>query len=140
MGLGLKEVIIMYLKNKINIILALAIMGVCTACGNVKYVSTGSVVENVHAALQGRDIVKSAVPKEKRDKKDKHYGALVVASNNENEENTVYYIKKNKDKIYAETLLFDGATDKNSTFDKSYFSVGADKKYKSFGLRFRFEY
>jgi len=108
-----------------------------TACGDMHYVDNQSLrsAGYLHAPDQSdiREHRYGAVILS-----DRPYTALVDSNTSDNQPPRIYVIKRQKQKMLAETLLSDQSGTKNAVFEKSYLSFSADKQKKRVGIELRF--
>lgn len=116
-----------------------------SACGGVEYVDNLSLREGSYLSAQQKMDME-------RDKgKLRQFGALVIGKKKKdgngqtvslNGEDTprVFMLKRNRDAVRAETLLFDNTDESKAMFKRTYLSFGADRKQKTVGLQLRLIY
>lgn len=103
------------------------------SCSSVEYV-TSREVPYVKASGFSEDHL---------DSKKKQFGALLFKAKKKSDtpdDTRAFLIRKDSSSYVAETLLYDNSFDDKATFEKTYFSFGADKKNKRIGLKLRFVY
>lgn len=127
---------IMVLKLLKRLMIAIPFCLTAAACSSsVEYLDNGS--------LQSSNLVSGSYKEDLIAEKGnglKQFGAFVVKTGDKNAEPRVFVIKREKGKIMAETLLFDNTGEKNSMFEKTFLSFGANRERSSFGISFRFVY
>lgn len=134
--------------KKIFNILAITILGsICISCNNMDYMNKKSFREM--RASQG---IESFAPSKFDRKKIKEYGGLVIKPSNEESdsgstdtstlEDENYYVsfKRQKSRVFAETLLFKADNEEKSIIDKTFFNFGLDKKKKGMSFEVTLKY
>ncbi len=116
-----------------------------SACGKVEYMDTAHLMQS--------DFVSSEQKYHLSQTKGwlKDFGAVVVGGEaktppadieaaiaHEPEKPRVFHLKRHKEHVMAETMLFDNRDTHNATFKESYLSVGADRDKRMVGLQLRF--
>jgi len=119
--------------NLKRVIIALPLLLTMVGCAGVDY------VDNKTLGQMGLlDSKNSGVPKQ--------FGAIMLtnedsedAEGKENKANMVF-LKRYKSAYMAQTMLFDNTGDEKASFEKSYLTVGADRKKKSVRLELKFTF
>ncbi len=127
----------MFYKQLKRIVLILPFCVLISACSSIKYVSNNT--------LRDISLADSNISVKEKARK---YGAIIIGKTNREQgkldftkyEHRVFILKTHKSRYIAETLLTDNSGEKKPTFDRSYFSFGADRKNKSFRMQIRFVY
>lgn len=108
-----------------------------SACSNMEYVSSHALAKSYNLSLHQGGSSVTPLPK--------HYGAIKLTrspgvDSEEQPQERVFLLKREKGHYMAETLLFDHSTEPNRTFEKSFLSFGANRDNRSVGLALRFIY
>lgn len=157
-------------SKAVMIAAVMLLCSITSACGPLRYASNSELAkmgllpalkEQAQApgqAAQGRTAESSHFLKPLRRNNTRHFGALVLkrsednagaeaafqdgmsAGNGGENQDMVFFIKRESSRIVAETELYSSASPDKSFFDKTYLSVGADRKNRSLGITFRFTY
>ena len=118
---------------------------ISSACSQMEYVDNHTLSQ-IDGTLVSKQDLKTPFSTRQlgglvfRSKNDDETTDTHAALKEEKHDERVFLIKRDKQKIMAETLLFDNTNVANSTFKKSYFSFGADRKRSRVGFEFRFVY
>lgn len=115
------------------------------ACGKMDYMDTAQVMqsdfisnEQKYHLSQTEGWLKDFGAVVVGAKPEKPPGDIKTAITHEPDKPRVFHLKRHKDHVMAETMLFDNRNSHKSTFKESYFSIGADRDKRMLGLQLRF--
>ncbi len=115
--------------------LAMGMALVLCACSSVSYIDRHGY------AFRGDGDNSRARPLAEKRKGLQEFGAIHFADQkNPESKGRTFVLKRDKTYFAAETTLMDYTGDNESWFDRSYFSVGVDRKKRVLGLQLRFVY
>lgn len=121
-----------------KLIVAIPFCITATACSSVDYVDNKTLQES---NLVGGNLVSNNFSEQGGAFKGmKQFGALVIKPKNKDADPKVFMLRREKQKLVAETMLYDSKGDKKSMFDQTYFAFGANRETSTFGVSFRFVY
>lgn len=100
------------------------------------------------AGLRNSQGVASFIPSKFDNKKIREYGGLVIKDTKKDttdkdlDEGDNYYVsfKRQKSRVFAETLLFKSDNEEKSFIDQTFFDFGVDKKQKGVSFNLTLKY
>lgn len=132
------------MKKILNISALLILVNICIACNNnVDYMNRKD-----YAKLRADQGVDSFIPTKFDGRKIREYGGVVI-KNAEDEDNSSdineedhHYVafKREKSRVFAETLLFRSDNERKTFVDQTFFDFGVDKKKKTLSLNLTLKY
>ncbi len=135
------------MKKFFNILLTFTIGALCVSCSGVDYMNRQSYSE-----LRTSQGVQSFIPSKLDNKKVREYGGVIIKpstiteaadlnANSQVEEDNYYVaFKREKKRLYAETLLFKSDNEQKTIVDQTFFDMGFDRKTKGLSFNLTLKY
>lgn len=120
--LYMKNMLIIDIKKLISVI---AICSLTPACSGMSYLDNKGVQEvKAQYDLYDKPDENDYMPKE--------FGAIMLSVNSSDPDDApqLFFLRREKNKYYAQTLLFDQSDDNKAMFKRTYLNFGIDSKSK----------